>query len=119
MFGLHQYLLELIELDKKKCLPNKILLSGQKGLGKSTLAYHFINYILSKDEEYKYDMSNFVINRENHSFKTTLNKSNPNLIIIDIDQEKKMIDISQQYLLILLYQGLATYPEVDLLLLEN
>ena len=95
LFGLHQYLQELIELDKKKCLPNKILLSGQKGLGKSTLAYHFINYILSKDEEYKYDMNNFVINKENHSFKTTLNKSNPNLIIIDIDQEKKMIDISQ------------------------
>ena len=95
LFGLHQYLQELIDLDKKKCLPNKILLSGQKGLGKSTLAYHFINYILSKDEEYKYDMSNFVINRENHSFKTTLNKSNPNLIIIDIDQEKKMIDINQ------------------------
>ena len=95
LFGLHQYLQELIELDKKKCLPNKILLSGQKGLGKSTLAYHFINYILSKDEEYKYDISNFVINKENHSFKTTLNKSNPNLIIIDIDQEKKMIDISQ------------------------
>ena len=95
LFGLHQYLQELIELDKKKCLPNKILLSGQKGLGKSTLAYHFINYILSKDEEYKYDISNFVINKENHSFKTTLNKSNPNLIIIDIDQEKKMIDINQ------------------------
>ena len=95
LFGLHQYLQELIELYKKKCLPNKILLSGQKGLGKSTLAYHFINYILSKDEEYKYDMSNFVINKENHSFKTTLNKSNPNLIVIDIDQEKKIIDINQ------------------------
>ena len=81
LFGLHHYLQELIELDKKKCLPNKILLSGQKGLGKSTLAYHFINYILSKDEEYKYDMNNFVINKENHSFKTTLNKSNPNSLI--------------------------------------
>ena len=23
LFGLHQYLQELIELDKKKCLPNK------------------------------------------------------------------------------------------------
>ena len=95
LFGLHQYLQELIELDKKKCLPNKILLSGQKGLGKSTLAYHFINYILSKDEEYKYDIGNFVINKENPSFKTTLNKSNPNLIVIDIDQEKKIIDINQ------------------------
>ena len=36
-----------------------------------------------------------LFNKENHSFKTTLNKSNPNLIIIDIDQEKKMIDINQ------------------------
>ena len=95
LFGLHHYLKELIELDKKKCLPNKILLSGQKGLGKSTLAYHFINYILSKDEEYGYDISNFVINKENQSFKTTLNKSNPNLVIIDVNQEKKMIDINQ------------------------
>ena len=95
LFGLHHYLIELIKLDKESCLPNKILLSGQKGLGKSTLAYHFINYILSKNEEYKYDIHNFVINQENHSFKTTLNKSNPNLIVLDVDQEKKFIDINQ------------------------
>ena len=29
-------------------LPNKILLSGVKGSGKATLAYHLINYIFSK-----------------------------------------------------------------------
>ena len=31
-------------LNKKK-LPNKILLSGSKGVGKSTFAYHFINFV--------------------------------------------------------------------------
>ena len=41
-----------IKLYKSQKLPNKILLSGEKGIGKSTLAYHVINYILSTDEEY-------------------------------------------------------------------
>ena len=94
LFGLHQYLQELIELDKKKCLPNKILLSGQKGLGKSTLAYHLINFVLSKNEEFKYDIKNFEINPDNQSFKTTLNKSNMNLSVVDVDPEKKTIDIN-------------------------
>ena len=29
-------------------LPNKILFSGKKGIGKSLTANHFVNYILSK-----------------------------------------------------------------------
>ena len=87
--------MELIQLYEDNNLPNKILLSGQKGLGKSTLAYHLVNYVLSKDEEFTYDIKKFEINEKNHSFKTTLNKSNPNLNIIDISLEKKFIDISQ------------------------
>ena len=78
LFKLNSHILELIRLDKKNNLPNKILLSGQKGLGKSTLAYHFINYSLSKNEDFKYDINNFKINPENRSFKTILNKSNIN-----------------------------------------
>ena len=95
LYGLGPFLKELINLEKKNILPNKIILSGQKGLGKSTMAFHLINYILSKDEEYSYDIENFKINSENHSFKTVLNKSNPNLILIDILSEKKSIDINQ------------------------
>ena len=38
--------------------PNKIIISGQKGIGKSTLAYHFANYLFSKNEEHKYDFLN-------------------------------------------------------------
>ncbi len=95
LFGLDIFFFELVRLFEKNNLPNKILLSGQKGLGKSTLAYHFINYVLSKDEEFKYDIQNFEINTENRSFKTIINKSNPNMILIDSDPEKKMIDINQ------------------------
>ena len=39
---------KLIVLHQEEKLPNKILLKGQKGIGKSTLAYHLINFISSK-----------------------------------------------------------------------
>ncbi len=95
LYGLDRFISELVQLYENNNLPNKILLSGQKGLGKSTLAFHFINFVLSKNEEHAYDIKNYKINIENRSFKTVLNKSNPNLIIIDISPEKKMIDINQ------------------------
>ncbi len=95
LFGLEKYIHELINLYDNKKLPSKILLSGSKGLGKSTLSYHFINYVLSKDEQYSYNYYDFTINSENHSFKTILNKSNPNFILIDVNTDKKFIDIDQ------------------------
>ena len=101
LFGLDKSMNELVELFMKDNLPNKILLSGPKGLGKSTLAYHFVNFALSQNEEFKYDLKNFRINPENTTFKTILNKSNPNLIIVDRDPEKKIIDINQIRKLIL------------------
>ena len=44
LFGLDKFFLELIKLYEKNSFPNKLLLNGPKGIGKSTLAYHFINY---------------------------------------------------------------------------
>ncbi len=95
LFGLEKFINQLIRLYESNDLPNKILLSGQKGQGKSTLAYHFINYVLSKNEKYTYDLENFEIDQENRSFKTILNKSNINFYLLDINDEKKSIDINQ------------------------
>ena len=47
LFGYEHYFASLTSLFKKKKLPNTILLNGQKGSGKATFVYHFINYILS------------------------------------------------------------------------
>ena len=95
LFGLDKFLNELIKLYKNNNLPNKILLSGQKGLGKCTLAYHFINFVLSKDEKVVYDLKNKKISSENHSYKTILNGSNPNFFLIDVKSDNKFIDINQ------------------------
>ncbi len=86
---------QLIQLHKENNLPNKILLSGQKGIGKCTFAYHIVNYVLSLGEENSYDLKNFQINEENRSFKLNLNKSNPNFILVDVANEKKNIDLNQ------------------------
>ena len=49
LYGLANYFNELKTLYDNKNLPNKILLSGSKGMGKFTLSLHFINYVLSKN----------------------------------------------------------------------
>ena len=95
LYGLKNEFNELVNLYNEKKFPNKILLSGQKGSGKCTMAYHLINFILSKNEDYSYDNESFLINENNKSFKLILNKSNPNFNLIDINPDKKSIEISQ------------------------
>ena len=119
LLGLDKYISELINLFEKEILPNKILLSGLKGIGKSTLAYHLVNYSLSKDEEFSYDKINFKINENNQSFKTIQNKSNPNFILIDIYPDKKLIDINQIRNLILNLNKSSFNKKARFILIDN
>ena len=95
LFGLNNYFNELKYLFDNNKLPNKILLSGQKGSGKFTLSLHLINYILSNDEDYSYDVQNLQINDKNRSFKLIKNNISPNFFLIDIKKEKKAIEVDQ------------------------
>ena len=108
-----------IRLYKNQKLPNKILLSGEKGIGKSTLAYHIINQILSSDEDLSYDSENFRINSDNRSFKLVTNKSNPNFISIDVDEDKKSIDINQIRNLILTLNKSSFNSKPRFVLIDN
>ena len=91
----HEIFNHLCQLYLNNKLPNKILLSGEKGIGKATLGYHLINFVLSEDEEHSYNIKNNEINLENKSFKLIQNKSNPNFNLIDVAEDKKNIDINQ------------------------
>ena len=95
LFSYKNTFLDIVNLYNQKKLPNKILFSGPKGIGKATFAYHLINYIFSKDEESNYDIDNFQINDSNKSFKLVLNQTHPNFHLIDLLDEKKIIEISQ------------------------
>ena len=110
---------KLINLYKNNNLPNKILFSGEKGIGKCTLAYHLINYILSSNEDFIYDLDNLKIIPDNKSFKLVQNKSNPNFILVDIQEEKKNIDISQIRNLILTLNKSSFNTKPRFVLIDN
>ncbi len=119
LFGHELELINLIKLYSNNNLPNKILFSGEKGIGKCTLAYHLINYILSLDEQYSYDLKNFKIFLDNKSFKLIQNKSNPNFILIDIVDDKKSIDINQIRNLILTLNKSSFNSKPRFVLIDN
>ncbi len=110
---------ELVRLNFQNKLPNKILLSGEKGIGKCTFAYHFINWIHSSNENKPYNLKNFEINSQNKSFQLTQNKSNPNFELIDIDDDKKKIDINQIRNLILKLNKSSFNTKPRIVLIDN
>ena len=95
LYAHHEIFNHLCKLYLNSKLPNKIIFSGDKGIGKATLGYHLINYVLSDGEKYPYDIKNHEINIENKSFKLIQNKSNLNFNLIDVAEDKKNIDINQ------------------------
>ena len=83
---------KLFDLNK---LPNVILLSGQKGLGKCTFAYHFINYVLSKNQKNNYSLKNFQIDENNSSYKQIQNNVHPDFFLLDSINSGENIKIDQ------------------------
>ena len=95
LYGLENNLKFLIALYREDKLPNKLLLTGQKGIGKCTLAYHLINFILSQKEEFQYNENNYEIYTQNKSYKLILNGTNPNFQLIDVSTNSQNIKIDQ------------------------
>ena len=95
LIGYDDLLLTLKNLFDVNKLPNRILFSGQKGIGKCTLSYHLSNYILSKKEDFSYNLQKLEINKNNKSYKLVGNNSHPNFYLINLKEDKKNIEISQ------------------------
>tara|TARA_Y100000590_G_scaffold424694_1_gene531882 strand:+ start:195 stop:1067 length:873 start_codon:yes stop_codon:yes gene_type:complete len=82
IIGHENFYNNIISLIKNKTLPNKILLSGQKGIGKSLLVNDILNIIYSNKD-----------NENNHIL--IKNNSHPNINKIFKKTDKKNIEISQ------------------------
>ena len=95
LIGYNKSFLNFKNLFDNKLLPNKIIFSGDNGIGKSTLAYHLINYIFSKNEDNKYDSLKNLISTNNRSYNLIINNSHPNFFLITNEDDKKNIQISK------------------------
>ena len=79
LIGHETYLEKFITLYENNNLPNKILLSGKKGIGKSLLAKKFLYKVFNSDNDYE----------------LIKNKSHPNILNIKKYNDKKNIEIDQ------------------------
>ena len=95
LIGYNNFFLNLKNLYDKNLLPNKIIFSGDSGIGKSTLTYHLTNYIFSKNEDNKYNYDENIILSENRSYNLIVNNTHPNFFLISTDEDKKNIQISK------------------------
>ncbi len=79
LIGHDAYLEKFVTLYENNELPNKILLSGKKGIGKSLLAEKFLYKIFNSKNDYE----------------LIKNKSHPNVLNIKKNNDKKNIEIDQ------------------------
>ena len=89
LFGYSSLFSELTVIYNRKRLPNKILFSGKKGIGKATFALHLTNYIFSLKEENRYTLDSNSIDINNKSYKLMLQNIHPNFYYIKKKLDKK------------------------------
>jgi len=90
LFGLKEYFINFINLYKNKKLPKIILLSGDKGLGKFTLSFHLVNYILSLNSKFPYNHEELMINIDSPFYKKILLNIQENFNYIGNNYSKKI-----------------------------
>ena len=93
LFGYDYYFSLFKNMYLKKKLPNAILLSGQKGSGKCTFAYHFINFLLSQNEKYSYSIEKYSINLNNNSYIKLCDNTHSNFFLLEKDTLNNVIKI--------------------------
>ena len=95
LYGYKDYFQSFIKLFTKNKMPNSILITGPRGIGKSTFVYHIVNYLLSLDEDKKYSLNNFLIYKENLSFNLINNHTHPNFFLVENQLLSSDIKIEQ------------------------
>ena len=95
------------------------MLSGQKGLGKTTFAYHFINSLLSKGEKYEYSEHEYKINENNYSHNQIINDTHFNFFRISSDSLNSQIKIDQSRNLIKFLNKTTYKKNLKIVLIED
>ena len=88
LFGHDEIFKDFLSLYENKKLPKVIILTGEKGSGKFSFAFHFINFVLSQNSNLSYDLKNYEINKENNIYKK---------IVLNINQNFNYLSCEKPY----------------------
>ena len=95
LYGFDVLFDNFVKLFKENKLPSVILLHGDKGVGKATFIYHFINYLLSKNQDYQYSLNNKFIDFKNKSYNLLNSNINTNFYLLEKNKDSKHIGIDE------------------------
>jgi len=119
IIGYDKYIVSFKRLLEGSKLPNVLLLSGPKGIGKATFAYHFINYLLSYNEDDSYNLKNFEINPNNKSYKLVCEDIHPNFFLLDNINTEATIKIDQARNLIKFLSKSTYTKDLKIVMIDN
>ena len=95
LYGFDVLFDNFVKLFNENKLPSVILLHGDKGVGKATFIYHFINYLLSKNQDYQYSLNNKFIDFKNKSYNLLNSNINTNFYLLEKNKDSKHIGIDE------------------------
>ena len=90
LISLDKYFDEMVKLYDSENFPKVMLLSGNKGIGKFTLIFHFLNYIYTKKEKNTYNLTKKIINTNSVFYKTVLNQSCVDVFFLQASESKNI-----------------------------
>jgi len=119
LYGYEKHFSFFSQLFNKKTIPKTILIRGAKGIGKATFCYHFINFLLSKDEDNKYSTKNFTISEKNNSYNQIKNSMHSNFFLLDALSNADIIKIDQVRNLINFLNKTTYGKKIKIVLIDN
>ena len=119
LYGYENYFESFVKLYNKNKLPNVILLSGPRGAGKCTFAYHFINFLLSKGEKDLYSTINSEIHPNNKSFRLMSENIHPNFFLLNHTSDEVSVKVEKVRSLLKFLNNSTYSKDIKIVLIDN
>jgi len=119
LFNFENLFHDFDKLFKKNKLPNTILLSGSKGVGKSTFVFHFSNYLFSRKEGLSYALEDFKIIDKNKSYNLVKNNLHTNFYFLESKNSNDKVKVDQVRGLLNFANKSSFSEDLKIILIDN